>query len=63
LHKEDNHNFIVLYTAYYDNVARKCDMIYETGSACTVLVGKVGGKRHLVRLGVDGLIICILTGV
>lgn len=26
-------------------------MIYETGSACTVLVGKGGGKKHLVRQG------------
>jgi len=37
-------------------------MIYEMGSACTVLVGKDGGKKHLVRQGVDGIIMCILTG-
>jgi hypothetical protein len=37
-------------------------MIYEMESACTVLVGKGGGKKHPVRQGVDGIIMCILTG-
>jgi hypothetical protein len=37
-------------------------MIYEMESACTVLVGNGGGKKHLVRQGVGGIIMCILTG-
>ena len=52
MHNEDNHNFIVLYTGYYDSVGRTRDMIYETGSACKVLVGKGGGKKNLVRQGI-----------
>jgi hypothetical protein len=29
-------------------------MIYKMGSACTVLAGKCGGKKHLVRQRADG---------
>jgi hypothetical protein len=37
-------------------------MIYEMGVACTALVGKGGGKKHLVRQGLDGIVMCSLTG-